>query len=57
MSTDDQIKEQLANVIKVVQPYARAQGRFHNRDDLRAAIRLAGQYLKRAELLTDRRSE
>jgi predicted ArsR family transcriptional regulator len=55
MTRDDQIREQLLNVIRVIQPYARAQGRFHNVDDLRAAIRLALQYLERAELLVDRR--
>jgi hypothetical protein len=52
MTTDEQIREQLLNVIRVIQPYARAQGRFHNVDDLRAAISLARQYLERAQLLT-----
>jgi hypothetical protein len=56
MTRDDEIKEQLLNVIRVIQPYARAQGRFHNVDDLRAAIKLALQYLKRAELLAERNS-
>jgi hypothetical protein len=54
MTTDDQIREQLLNVLRVIQPYARAQGRFHNLDDLRAGIKLALQYLKRAELLAAR---
>jgi hypothetical protein len=56
MTRDDEIKEQLLNVIRVIQPYARAQGRFHNVDDLRAAIKLPLQYLKRAEPLAERNS-
>jgi hypothetical protein len=56
MTRDDNIKEQLRNVIEVVRPYAMAQGRFHNVDDLRAAIKLALQFLERAELLADRRN-
>jgi hypothetical protein len=49
MTTDDQIREQLLNAIKVIQPYARAQGRFHDLDDLRMAIRMAIQFLERAD--------
>jgi hypothetical protein len=55
MSRDDQIREQLLNVLRVIQPYARSTGSFHNPDDLRSAIKLASQYLKRAELLAEHR--
>jgi hypothetical protein len=51
MTRDDQVREQLLNVVRVLQPYARSQGRFSNLDDLRTAIKLALQYLERAELL------
>jgi hypothetical protein len=56
MSPDDEIRDQLLNALKVIQPYARAQGRFHDLDDLHAAIRLALQYLERAELLAARQT-
>jgi hypothetical protein len=55
MTIDDQIRAQLLNALRVIQPYARSQGRFHNLDDLRSAIKLALQYLERAELLADHR--
>jgi hypothetical protein len=55
MTIDDQIRAQLLNALRVIQPYARSQGRFSNLDDLRAAIKLALQYLERAELLADHR--
>jgi hypothetical protein len=55
MTRDDEIRAQLLNALRVIQPYARSTGRFHSTDDLRAAIRLALQYLKRAELLAERR--
>jgi hypothetical protein len=55
MTIDDQVRAQLLNTLKVIQPYARSQGRFSNPADLRAAIKLAQQYLERAELLADRR--
>jgi hypothetical protein len=54
MTRDDEIRSQLLTVLQVLQPYARSTGRFHNVDDLRAAISLASQYLKRAELLAER---
>jgi hypothetical protein len=55
MTTDDQIREQLLNVIRVLQPYARSTGRFSDLQDLRTAIRLALHYLNRAELLANYR--
>jgi hypothetical protein len=55
MTRDDQIRAQLLNTLRVLQPYARSQGLFHDLDDLRAAIKLALQYLERAELLADHR--
>jgi hypothetical protein len=51
MTTDDQVRAQLLNVIRVIQPYARSQGQFSDLQDLRTAIKLALQYLERAELL------
>ena len=51
MTVDDQIRAQLLDVIRILQAYARSQGRFSNPTDLRAAIKLALQYLERAELL------
>jgi hypothetical protein len=51
MTIDDQIKQQLLNVIQTIRPYAHAPGQFHDASDLRAAIKLALQYLERAELL------
>ena len=55
MTRDDQIRAQLLNTLRVLQPYARSQGLFHDLDDLRTAIKLALQYLERAELLADHR--
>jgi hypothetical protein len=55
MNRDDEVREQLINVLLTLQPYARSTGKFHDLADLLAAIRLASQYLKRAELLIDRR--
>jgi hypothetical protein len=55
MTNDDQIREQLLNVLRTLQPYARSSGRFYDVADLRAAIKLALQFLERAELLVDRR--
>jgi hypothetical protein len=54
MTRDDEIRAQLLNALKVIQPYARAQGRFHNVDDLSSAIKTALFYLGRAELLVSR---
>jgi hypothetical protein len=54
MTRDDEVREQLLNVLRVLQPYARSTGQFHNVADLRAAITLAQQFLERAELLVDR---
>jgi hypothetical protein len=55
MTAHDQVREQLLNVIRVIQPYARSQGQFHDVADLRAAIKLALQYLERAESLASHR--
>jgi hypothetical protein len=55
MTIDQQIQEQLRNAIETIRPYAMAQGRFHDINDLRAAIRLALQFLARAQILADRR--
>jgi hypothetical protein len=51
MTRDDEIRAQLLNALRVLQPYGRSQGLFHDVADLRAAIKLALQYLERAELL------
>jgi hypothetical protein len=51
MTVDDQIRAQLLNVLKVIQPYARSQGQFSNLEDLRTAIKLALQYLERVEVI------
>jgi hypothetical protein len=55
MTRDDEIREQLVNVLRVLQPYARSTGQFHNVDDLKTTISLARQFLQRAKLLVDRR--
>jgi hypothetical protein len=55
MSVDDEVREQLLDAMKVIQPYARSQGKFHDPTDLRAAIKLALQFLQRADLLADYR--
>jgi hypothetical protein len=55
MTRDDEIRAQLLNALRVIQPYARSTGQFHNVADLRAAITLARQYLERAQHLADRR--
>jgi hypothetical protein len=55
MTVDDEIREQLLNALKVLMPYARSQGQFHDLNDLRTAIRLALHYLNRAELLANHR--
>jgi hypothetical protein len=51
MTIDDQVRAQLLNALRVIQPYARSQGQFSNLQDLRTAIKLALQYLERAEAL------
>jgi hypothetical protein len=55
MTRDDEIRAQLLNALRVIQPYARSSGQFHDIADLQAAITLARQYLKRAQLLAERR--
>jgi hypothetical protein len=54
MTRDDEIRAQLLNALRVIQPYARSTGQFHDVVDLRAAIKLALQFLERAELLVSR---
>jgi hypothetical protein len=55
MTKDEEIRAQLLNALRVIQPYARSTGQFHDIADLRTAITLARQYLERAQLLIDRR--
>jgi hypothetical protein len=50
---ENDIRQQMGLVIQVLQPYARSSGQFNDWDDLRVAIRLARQYVERAELLAD----
>jgi hypothetical protein len=48
---ENEIRQQMGLVIQVLQPYARSSGPFNDWDDLRVAIKLARQYVERAELL------
>jgi hypothetical protein len=52
---ENDIRQQMGLVIQVLQPYARSSGPFNDWDDLRVAIKLARQYIERAELLADHR--
>jgi hypothetical protein len=52
MTKHDEVREQLLNAIKILQPYARSHGRFHDIADLRAAIKLAVRCLERAKAAT-----
>jgi hypothetical protein len=50
---ENEIRQQMGMAIAVMQPYARSAGHFNDWEDLRHAIRLAKQYVERAELLAD----
>jgi hypothetical protein len=52
---ENEIREQLNQVLAIVQPYARSHGGFVNWNDLREAIRLAMHAMERAQLLADHR--
>jgi hypothetical protein len=52
---ENDIRSQMGLVIQVLRPYAQSSGSFNDWQDLRHAIRLARQYIERAELLTDHR--
>jgi hypothetical protein len=52
---ENEIREQLSQVLSIVQPYARSRGHFNDYTDLRTAIRLAQHALERAQLLADHR--
>jgi hypothetical protein len=51
MTTHDEIREQLQQVVAVIRPYAQSAGAFHDVDDVRSAITLAKHLLERAEEL------
>jgi hypothetical protein len=50
---ENDIRAQLSMAIQVMRPYAQSSGSFNDWQDLRHAIRLARQYIERAELLAD----
>jgi hypothetical protein len=52
-AVEDEIRAQMDMAIRVLAPYARSSGPFHDWGDLRHAIKLALQYVERAELLAD----
>jgi len=55
MTVDDEIREQLAQVIEILRPYARSQGLFHDLKDLRLAITLAAHALEKADVWANHR--
>jgi hypothetical protein len=49
MTTHDDIREQLQQVVAVIRPYAQSAGAFHDLADVKSAITLAIHLLERAE--------
>jgi hypothetical protein len=51
MTTHDEIREQLQQVVAVIRPYAQSVGPFHDLTDVKSAVTLAKHLLERAEEL------